>query len=372
MRLGTNMSAVVANKYLTKSESQLQKSLERLSSGYKLNSSKDDSAGMAISEKMRTQIKNLDQASKNASDGISVVQAAEGALSEIHTMLQRMNELAVQGANDSYTDEDRKNISNEIEALKKEVDRISGDTEFNNTKLLNGDVQRRTYATIDNGSGERNLTDAVKTTFLTKDVPAGDYGIILNGDGTASFATDAGGSRIGFSDTALLESADNKVRITDLDGFEMEFTINPESGYTGEVTVELWDIGTMPIQVGANAGQTIDITISEVSVASLNLDTMDFSTSAGCREAITTINNAISRVSKVRSELGAYSNRLEYSVTSLESTEENMTTAMSRIMDVDMAEEMTEYTQYNVLQQAGISMVAQANQLPEKVLQLLQ
>lgn len=372
MRLGTNMSAIIASRYLSNSESQLQKSLEKLSSGYKLNSSKDDSAGMAISEKMRTQIKNLDRASLNASDGISVIQTAEGAMSEIQSMLQRMNELAVQGASDSYTDEDRKNISNEINALKEEIDRIAGETEFNNTKLLNGEVQRRTYPTVANGAGDKNLTDAVSATYFTNDVPSGEYGIILNGDGTASFATDASGNRIGFSDTALLESADNKVRITDVNGFEMEFTINEDASYTGEVVVELWDLGVMPIQVGTNAGQTIDITIAEISTSSLNLDRLDFSTAEGCDKAITIIGNAVSRVSRIRSELGAYSNRLECSVSSLDSTQENMTTALSRIIDVDMAQEMTEFTQYNVLQQAGISMVSHANQLPEKVLQLLQ
>ena len=137
MRIGTNMSAIISNGYLSKSEKSLQKSLERLSSGYKINSAKDDGAGKAISEKMKTQIKNLNRASMNASDGISVTQAAEGAMAEIQSMLQRMNELAVQGANDSFTDEDRNNINSEIQSLKKEIDRISSDTEFNNTKLLN-------------------------------------------------------------------------------------------------------------------------------------------------------------------------------------------------------------------------------------------
>lgn len=134
MRIGTNMSAIISNGYLSKSEKSLQKSLERLSSGYKINSAKDDGAGKAISEKMKTQIKNLNRASMNASDGISVTQAAEGAMAEIQSMLQRMNELAVQGANDSFTDEDRNNINSEIQSLKKEIDRISSDTEFNNTK----------------------------------------------------------------------------------------------------------------------------------------------------------------------------------------------------------------------------------------------
>ena len=157
MRIGTNMSAIISNGYLSKSEKSLQKSLERLSSGYKINSAKDDGAGKAISEKMKTQIKNLNRASMNASDGISVTQAAEGAMAEIQSMLQRMNELAVQGANDSFTDEDRNNINSEIQSLKKEIDRISSDTEFNNTKLLNGEVQRRSYATVKNADGEKNL-----------------------------------------------------------------------------------------------------------------------------------------------------------------------------------------------------------------------
>lgn len=372
MRIGTNMSAIIANRYLSKSENSLQQSLERLSSGYKINSSKDDSAGMAISEKMKTQIKNLNRASMNASDGISVVQTAEGALNEIHSMLQRMSELAVQGANDSFTDEDRANINSEIDALKQEIDRISQDTEFNNTKLLNGDVQRRAYSTVTNASGEKNLTDAVSTTYLTNSIPAGEYGLTINADGTADFMLDENGDRVGFSDSAVMTTTNNKIRVTDNDGFEMEFTIDRKSGFTGDVSVELWDLGTMPIQLGANANQTIDINIPEVSTYSLNLDQLNFTTSEGCGKAITTINDAVSRVSKIRSELGAYQNRLEYSVSSLDSTQENMSSALSRITDVDMAEEMTNYTQYSVLQQAGVSMVAQANQMPEKVLQLLQ
>jgi flagellin len=370
MRIGTNMSAIISNRYLSKSEKSLQTSIERLSSGYKINSSKDDSAGMAISEKMKKQIQNLDRASMNASDGISVAQAAEGALNEIHSMLQRMNELAVQGANDTFTDEDRANIESEINALKDEIDRVSEDTEFNNIKLLNGDVQRRSYATVSGGDGEKSLTSGVTATYYTSPVEAGEYGISVNSDGTAEFLTDEDGNRVGFGDSAMITSEDGKVTVTDTNGFQMEFTV--EDGFSGDVTVELWDLGTMPIQVGANANQIINIEIPEVSVRTLDLDTLDFSTSDKCGESITVINEAISRVSKVRSDLGACQNRLEYSVTSVDSTKENMTAALSRITDVDMAEEMTNYTQYNVLQQAGVSMVAQANQLPEKVLQLLQ
>lgn len=372
MRIGTNMSAIISNGYLSKSEKSLQKSLERLSSGYKINSAKDDGAGKAISEKMKTQIKNLNRASMNASDGISVTQAAEGAMAEIQSMLQRMNELAVQGANDSFTDEDRNNINSEIQSLKKEIDRISSDTEFNNTKLLNGEVQRRSYATVKNADGEKNLTSGIKATYYDSTVLAGEYGLTINGDGSADFLTDDDGNRIGFSDTAVITSENNKVKVTDVNGFVFECTVDPEQNFTGDVTIELWNIGAMPIQLGANANQTMDIIIPEISSNSLNLDQLDFSTSDSCGKVITIIEEAVSRVSKARSDLGAYENRLEYSVTSLDSTQESMTSALSRMVDVDMAEEMTNYTQQNVLQQAGVSMVAQANQLPEKVLQLLQ
>ena len=204
MRIATNMSALIANGYLSKSENRLQKSLERLSSGYRINSSKDDSAGMAISEKMKKQIQNLNRAEMNASDGISVTQTAEGALSEIHAMLQRMNELAVQGANDTFTDEDRSNINSEIESLRKEIDRISTDTEFNNTKLLNGDVQRRAYSTVVSAGGEVNLTSGAIATYFTNSVEAGNYGLKVNADGTAEFLQDEDGNRIGFSDTAIM------------------------------------------------------------------------------------------------------------------------------------------------------------------------
>ena len=207
--------------------------------------------------------------------------------------------------------------------------------------------------------------------FRSNNVEAGSYGLTVAADGTASF-TMAGGSRVGFSDTALLTQEGNKVKITDSDGFEMDFTIDPEAGITGDITFEVWDIGTMPIQIGANEGQLMDICIPEVSSETLNLDMLDFSSSDASGKSIGVIAEAISKVSKVRSQLGAYENRLEYSVTSLDISEENMTAAFARIRDVDMAEEMTNYTQLNVMQQAGISMLAQANQMPEKILQVLQ
>lgn len=371
MRLGTNMASVISASYLSASEKKLRDSLERLSSGYKINNSKDDAAGMAISEKMKTQIKGLNRASMNASDGISVTQTAEGALGEIESMLQRMNELAVEGANETFTQEDRDNMAKEIESLKKEIDRISSDTNFNSITLLNGDIQRRTYATNYDASNEKHLVSGIRTSYLTNDVAAGNYGLTIGADGTAAFTTDAG-ERVGFSDTAMLTQDGNKIKVTDVGGFEMDFTIDSGAGVSGDVIFEVWDIGTMPIQIGSNEGQLLNICIPEVSSETLNLDMLDFSSSDACSDSITVINDAISKVSKIRSEIGAYENRLEYSVSSLDISTENMTSALSRIKDTDMAEEMATFTQYNVLQQAGVSMLSQANQMPEKVLQLLQ
>ncbi len=361
MRIGTNMSAITACGSLSKSEAKLSKSLGRLSSGYKINTSKDDSAGMAISEKMRTQIKGLDRASSNASDGISVSQTAEGALNEIHAMLQRMRELAVQGASDTYSDEDRRNIQEEISALQKEIGRISNDTEFNNTSLLNGELQRRTYALDENGK----LNSDMRVAYMTNDVLAGNYSISMSSEGYITLVD-------GFTDNALVSYDNNKITIKDANGFEMMLAYNEENTPVGDFTLEVWDIGDMTIQLGANEGHTMGICIPEISCESLNIDKINLTTTKGCEDAISKLDEAISRVSLVRAQIGADQNRLEYSVSSLDITSENMTSALSRIQDVDMAEEMTNYTQYNVLQQAGTSMLAQANQLPEKVLQLLQ
>lgn len=361
MRIGTNIAAIIACGHLGTSEKRVAGSLERLSSGYKINTSKDDSAGMAISEKMRTQIKGLDRASSNASDGISVSQTAEGALAEVHSMLQRMRELAVQGASDTYSDEDRANIMEEVEALQKEVDRISTDTEFNNNSLLNGDMQRRTY-TLDK---DDKLISGVRIAYMTESVSTGKYGITMDASGQVTLGD-------GFTKNALVSYNENKVNITDANGFEMMLAYDQDNIPTGTFTLEVWDIGDMTIQIGANEGQTMGICIPEVSCESLNIDYLDLTTREGCNDAMKYLDEAISRVSSVRARLGAAQNRLECSVSSLDVTSENMSSALSRIQDVDMAEEMTVYTQYNVLQQAGTSVLAQANQMPEKVLQLLQ
>ncbi len=472
MRINTNISALTANFQLQRSESKLQNSLERLTSGKKLNKASDDTVGMAVSHKMNIQIKGLERASQNASDGVSVVQTAEGGLQEVQSMLQRMRELAVQGANDTYTDQDRENIEIEVQALQEEIDRISTDTEFNNTPLLDGSLKRRSYGDI----------AGVTSTRISDSVPADAYGITIKADATkatysGSYAstgiitdatagkvkingvtveakagesldevykkiskagdatgikvtsstdtftagsslsfeqdeygsqskiniecddalagvlgigssvtkagtdieaefTTSGSQRIGFNNTATMSSSGDKVTVKDRDGFELtvQFDSNLVANAGGPVdTIDnVLNIGTMTIQLGANEGQTLEISIDEITSKSLGIDKLKFSTSAGCTAAIATIDKAIQQVSSSRSSLGAYQNRLEYATSSIDVTTENVTSALSRIEDVDMAEEMTNYTSYNVLAQAGISMVTQANQMPEKVLQLLQ
>lgn len=365
MRIGTNIAAYMAGGQLNNVEKKLSASMNRLSSGYKINTSKDDPAGMAMTQKLRTQIRALDRSSMNASDGISVTQTAEGALSEVEAMLQRMRELAVQGASDSYTDEDRKNIQGEIEQLKSEINRISTDTQFNNMNLLDGTFERRAYGFDSND----RMTSDVDSLYVSNSVPAGDYTLnIVGGKIDTTEAT----IHSTFGDDAIATVDGNKVIITGADGFEMRFAVENESMADQTVRFEVTDIGKMPIQVGANEDQQMKIEIPRVNAETLAIDDVDCSTSDTCGEAITKFDRAISFVSNIRGQLGAYQNRLESATLSLDNTSLNISSAVSRIADTDMADEMTEYTTFNVLQQAGISMVSQANQLPEKVLQLLQ
>ncbi len=471
MKINYNMSAYVANSQLQRNESSLTQSLERLSSGYRINHASDDPAGMAISAKMKAQIKGLDQAERNSSDGISIIETAEGALQEVTTILQRMRELAVQAGNDTYGDDDREAMQDEIEALKEEIDRISTDTEFNKKNLLDGSLCSRIYSdtksvdrvqvenvacgiyqlelTSDAAHAEINLNNMTAAAppkgeisinnvsvkfdgtessveFYTRLRDAGEkaevsiafedanndgvytYGeelklkslytgqdeVIdieaensemgnyfgLNVGGVASISMNANGQDVGvalvdgFTSQATVITDGNMVSITDLNGFKMSFDIT-EGSFAGGLTnfdLEVTRIGDMTFQVGANQYQTISVDIPDMSVKSLRLETLDVTTVFGTDKGLQAIDDALSRVSSVRSSLGATENRLNYTVDTLSETQVDMTSALSRIEDVDMAEEMTTYTQNNVLVQAATSVLAQANDLPEQVLQLLQ
>lgn len=536
MRINHNISALKTNNQLAKTNSLLDKSLERLSSGLRINKAADDAAGLAISEKMRTQIAGLEQANRNASDGISVIQTAEGALIEVESMLQRMRELAVQSANGTYTTEDRKAIQAEIDQLSEEIDRISRTTEFNTMTLLDGSIDRKSYSSDNrvslvslsdsvavgnytikitqdarqavivgkapkdtdlddpttfpatageqlNEEGTINIngetikikeTDSLATIYeklrnacdnVNIDVFAGNkdniYGSTATEPSTTENLNSAGYSnksyepgdplifvsreygskaeiklycdnpslcqKLGltiketkvngydaqatlldsatkkifagssFNNTATVSVSGNKITVSDSNDFKMVFEVepgtvgttfddynitdyitggstpaDPSGGAEASVTVSVLDAGPMDLQIGANEGQLMSIRIPCVSTETLGIDKINIGTADGAQEAVSLLDVAINTVSTIRSKMGAYQNRIEHSISNLSVASENMTESLSRIADVDMAEEMATYTQKNVLAQAGTAMLAQANQRPQTILSLLQ
>lgn len=617
MRINHNISALRTNNILSKNNSALEKSLQRLSSGYRINCAADDAAGLAISQKMKTQIAGLNQASRNASDGISVIQTAEGALTEVEEMLQRMRELSVQAANGTSTDDDRAALQDEVNQLMDEINRISETTEFNTKKLLDGTVDRRFYSdnanvklvslsdavdvkaytmeiekegsqakllnqmaadtipadgtitinsqtvevtagdslddiltkltdtcskmgiyvgytdgtaedggeggykalntadaktanpryllfvtddygsdaelsincsspelaaalgisskgvsatgsdasvklytneagaagtsadgldatqaagngtltatltddrtnatstavfnvngndvtltytgadgttttqsiTVPNGTRQEvmeaaqqllsqtgadsafeikaELTDPAQASFSLTSVEkgenyslelAGDAGIFGLAEGTYD-GVDAGG----FSNTATVSIDGDKITVRDRGGFEM--VVQASSGSVGIVTVTVLDAGPMTLQIGANEGQTMEVRIPKVNTETLGIAGANIGTQEGASAAITLFEEAVQEVSAIRAKLGAYQNRLDHAINSLNTSAENLTEALSRIEDTDMASEMATYTQLQVLTQAGTSMLAQANGRPQNILNLLQ
>ena len=286
MRINTNIAALNSHRMLERSSMASARNLEKLSSGTKINRASDDAAGLAISEKMNAQIRGLKMASRNSLDGISLIQTAEGALNEVHAMLQRMRELAVQAANDTNQNVDRDAIADEIDQLIQEIDRIGNNTEFNGINLFNGNLSITSTA-----------------------VP-----------------------------------------------------------FTGMQVL---------IQNGANANQMVAIDLYKMNAEELNLRTsaatvlVQVDSNSAANNAITTLEAAISKISEQRSKLGAYQNRLEKTIANLDNIAENLTGARSRILDTDMALEMSEFTKFNILQQAGTAMLSQANQQPQMMLKLL-
>lgn len=359
MKIGTNVSALVANSTLKKTDKKLSNSMERLSSGYKVNHAKDNPAGIAIAKRMNAQIRGLSNGKDNALDGISVISTADGAISEIHDILQRMNELAVQAANGVKTDEDRESIDMEIQQLKDEIDRISKNTDFNGQPVLDGTFDLRGYTDDSN----------VKVIYYSDEVELGNYtltGATLDANGNASVTLGPE-----FTSAATVTSNGNLVTITDVGGFEMRLQINGNST-SSPVNMDMTGIGAMRMQIGANEGQVLEIRIPEMSLRTLGLRDFDVRTLESAESGIEAIKDAITFVSQSRARLGAYQNRLESTQRSLDTTHENVTASYSRIMDVDMAEEMTEYATQQVLSQAGTAMLAQANERPQQVLTLLQ
>lgn len=506
MKINHNIAAMTANNHLSKTNKALDKSLEKLSTGFKINKAADDAAGMAISQKMKTQIAALDRASQNAADGISVIQTAEGALSEVESILQRMRELSVQAANGTNTLEDRKSIQAEINQLNAEIQRISDTTEFNTKTLLDGNIDQQSYSDnslvqlislsdtvqhkdynlsiecdprqavlvgaaipdvdavitgaqagviningveIEVKQGEsvsevyekiRETCDTLNINVFSSDKSAdpnayeraGYKATPLTDTNSLIFVSKEYGSRaeisivcedtdlcqvLGLSTSAKAQGIDaqvdidrinsfnptatytckgNILTVTDSNSFEMVFEIFPgtsgttytDATITGTTTytqtgtptlsaaqpvkVTVLNAGPMELQIGANEGQGMSVKIPAMNPKTLGTEDINVCSEQGAQKAIAALDFAIEKVSATRAQLGAYQNRLEHSIANLDTTSENMSEALSRIEDVDMAEEMANYTQKQVLSQAGTSMLAQANERPQTILSLLQ
>ncbi len=366
MRINYNATAVVSNKALNRNDDALSRSLERLSSGLKINAAKDNPAGLAIAHRMDSQIRGFGVASDSTRDGTSVVESADGAIGEMSSILQRINELAVQAGSDTSTDDDRMLINQEVIQLKEELKRIAEDTEFNGQPLLDGTWDLKGY------------TDdtTVKVDYYTSEVPTGEYELdfasLINVDGTANpAALTYEGSAISEL-TATLNTAGDKVIFRGPGDYEIRVGFDKDHLPSGSVKMEMTGIGSMKIQTGVNEKQEMAMQIPKISLDTMGVEDMDLSTFDGAQAAIAASKEGMDFVNQIRGKLGAYQNRLEHNDTSVGISSESMTTAYSRIMDVDMAEEMTEFTTRQVLVQAGTSMLSQANERPQSVLQLLQ
>jgi flagellin len=367
---------MLSNNALSTNDDLLSKSMERLSSGLKINHAKDNPAGLAMGKRMNAQLRGLSVAAGNASDGVSVVETADGALAGVSDILSRMKELTVKAATGSVTDDDREIIQEEIQQLKEEITAISKQTQFNGKSLLNGEFERKGY------TNEK----ALKVSYYSDEVQEKVYTI---NSLTVKTETDADGKSAGNktvdmangislgsgfpSDVKISGVKDQIVTLRGGDGFEMKLDLtNADATTYTAVEVDVTGIGAMRLQIGANEGQILEADIPAVSLRNMGMESLDVSTQEKASKGISQVDGAVEFINHVRSKLGSYQNRLESTAGSLESYQESMTAAYSRLMDVDMAEEMTKYTTYQVLTQAGTSMVAQANESPSKVLQLLQ
>jgi len=382
MRINHNIAALNTYRQLTFVNSLTNKSLEKLSSGYRINKAADDAAGLAISEKMRGQIRGLEQAQRNAQDGISLIQTAEGALNETHAILQRMRELAVQASNDTNTNTDRFEIQKEINQLAEELTRIGDTTEFNTKTLLDG-----TFTGTFHIGANQNQTLQVSISDMRASA--------LNVVATAAVATvDKGATDLAsYSDVTIFKGGTYRVEVASNgsaiiyaeDGTQLSATVTTtDSGSTVKLTIAIQSGSKDYLVDTANADFILTFNDNDPSSTATALDTGTITINVleqgqgisvmdqdDAEAAISAIQSALDRVSAQRSNLGAVQNRLEHTINNLGTAQENLTAAESRIRDVDMAREMMEFTKNNIISQAAAAMLAQANQQPQLVLQLL-
>ncbi|MFJ7471100.1 flagellin [Peribacillus frigoritolerans] len=407
MIINHNITALNTHRQLGAATNAQSKSMEKLASGMRINKAGDDAAGLAISEKMRGQIRGLDQASRNSQDAISLIQTAEGALSETHSILQRQRELATQGANDTNTAEDRKNIQDEMDQLGKEIDRIATTTQFNTKGLLDGSMDKTTVAAANVNSNDSLGASGRVATALTAltDKDGNSLGIQATDkieisyvkDGQTSTTTvTAGTLTVGDLDTADFTLADTGVPATQ--GVTATATANGSTGAVHGITYTVKDAsgnvksgasnalssfsettqatdnnsdGSATFQIGANTGQNINLAIKDMGSSALGVKDLKVGNQGQANVAVKVIDEAITKVSAQRSSLGSVQNRLEHTINNLSTSSENLTAAESRVRDVDMAKEMMTQTKNSILSQAAQAMLAQANQQPQGVLQLL-
>ncbi|WP_070000658.1 flagellin N-terminal helical domain-containing protein [Cellulosilyticum sp. I15G10I2] len=381
MKINHNIPALRTLNQLNKVNDKGSKTMLRLSSGLRINSAADDAAGLAISQKMDTQIRGLKQANRNAMDGISMIQTAEGAYNEIHAMLQRMREITVQGANGTYDDRDKQTIQDEMMQLQEEIIAIQQRTEFNKKKLLDGSHDK---FMLQVGANENQSMKITGADMNLDDVLTSIYGIstengaITLGDLPDGTTIDVNGEVFVIGTTApavttVPASADSLVVIklpatppgTTVNGFPVAAG-EKVVFKTGTANVTFNQVATPPLAL--NSGASVILPIPNTN----NNTFLDISDNEAAGKSLVKIDKAIETASKIRAKLGAYQNRLEHTVSNLGVSEENLTASLSRIQDADMALEMSTYTQQNILSQAATAMLAQANQRPQQILQLLQ
>lgn len=410
MRIQHNIMALNSQRQLGINNNNISKSLEKLSSGYRINRAGDDAAGLAISEKMRAQIKGLETATDNANDAISLIQTAEGGLQEVHSMLNRMTELATKSANGTYDDPvDRRAIQDEFDALNDEIDRIADSTNFNGIKLLDGSLNNAVSAdaavgasgvTLKVSAGDALETD--KTIIIgndaTKDANTIGVSITSVGNVTVTLGTKDTATSYKASDienairNAVQKAVDDgtvqtatviqSLKSYKVEGDTVHFAANAttNAGATGTFNTADRDGDgnvikhALTLQIGdTNDGfNKLNLAIENMKSADLGVRNVKVSGLSDSAGAMSTIKEAINKVSTQRGKLGALQNRLEHTINNLGVTTENITAAESRIRDVDMAKEMMTFTKNSVLQQSAQAMLAQANQQPQSVLQLLQ
>lgn len=388
MIINHNMNAITAHRNMNSSSVAQGKAMEKLNSGLRINRAADDAAGLTISEKMRSQIRGLNQASRNAQDGVSLIQTAEGALSESHAITQRLRELAVQSANGTYTDEDRELINQEFINLKSEIDRIASDSDFSGSKILNGSksdkiiksdgikaaatvgisskftVEKSELAKLGEGDFEFKVTienqgtanSKVTLDIIDNSIFNDKKKYVMNSYTFIGDTTSAGKTH-----EIILSGVKISLNLADLENGDVPFT-NP---------AEKKDKDGVELQVGANKDQIIGFSIDNMRSRELGLGGTGVSTVEDSQDALKRVDAAIERISEQRGRLGAVQNRLEHAIVSANNTAENLQASESRIRDVDMAGEMMNLTKLNVLQQASQSMLAQANQAPQQVLSIL-